>query len=247
MGCFALNALSFLAVLAALRRITAPGERRGLTPSPGSVLDGARYVWTRPELAALLLLTGLLCVFGWPTVTLFPTYTATALGQAEQEYSLLVSGMGGGALLAALTTATFGTVGRRGFFLAAGSGLVVAGLVGLTVAGQLGGAAVSAACLGFGLILYLSTGQSAVQLSVADGVRGRVMALWAITLSASAPVGHLLAGVAATIWPVRDVLLGMAIGAGVVAVGVGLLAARGWRRSSGGPEVKESRSRTHPS
>ena len=36
----------------------------------------------------------------------------------------------------------------------------------------------------FGLILFLSTGQSTLQLGVPDGIRGRVMALWAITLSA---------------------------------------------------------------
>ena len=47
---------------------------------------------------------------------------------------------------------------------------------------------------GFGLVLYLSTGQSTLQLAVPDDRRGRVLALWAMTLSASAPIGHLLAG-----------------------------------------------------
>jgi hypothetical protein len=59
-----------------------------------------------------------------------------------------------------------------------------------------------------------------MQLSVDDRTRGRVMALWAMTLSASAPVGHLAAGAAATVVPVRDVLGWMAVGAIAVAVGV---------------------------
>jgi Na+/melibiose symporter-like transporter len=229
LGCFVLNAASYAAVLAALRAIDVTGVGPARVEA-GSLLDGFRYVLTRPRLAGLLLLTGVLCVFGWPALSLFPTYTDRALGRAETEYSLLVSSVGGGALLGALTTATFGTVGRRGFFLFAGSGVAAAALAGLAAAQTLTGATLSAGCLGFGLILFLSTGQSAVQLSVSDATRGRVMALWAMTLSASAPAGHLLAGAAATAWPVRGVLAGMAAGVGLTAAGALVLAVRGWRR-----------------
>lgn len=228
--CFALNALSFAAVLLALRAIDVPGVPRGPAVASEGMLGGFRYVLTRPRLAGLLAATGLLCVFGWPVISLFPTYTDQALHQAEKEYSVLVSSVGAGALVAALTNATFGTVGRRGFFLLAGAGVSAAGLLALAVAQSLGAAVFSAGCLGFGLILFLSTGQSAMQLSVSDETRGRVLALWAMTLSASAPVGHLLAGAAATVWPVRWVLTGMAAGAGLVTAGTLLLAARGWKR-----------------
>lgn len=231
-GCFALNAATYAAVLSALRRINVAGEGGGQM-EPGSVLDGVRYVLARPPLAGLLALTGLISVAGWPALSLFPTYTKLALGLAEKEYSVLVSAIGGGALVAALTTATFGTVGRRGLFLALGSGMVVAGLGFLAVAPALQAAVAAAGCLGFGLILFLSTGQSTMQLAVADHGRGRVMALWAMTLSASAPVGHLAAGSAATVWPVRDVLAAMACAAAVVATGVmTLVAYRGYRRGA---------------
>ncbi len=232
--CFALNSFSYAAVLAALRAISVSGERRGPPlPSEGP-LSGIRYVLTRPKLAGLLAATGLLSVFGWPALSLFPTYTRMALGEAEKEYSVLVSSIGAGALVAALTNATFGTVGRRGFFLLAGAVAAAAALLGLAVAQSIGAAVLSAAGLGFGLILFLSTGQSALQLSVTDETRGRVMALWAMTLSASAPVGHLLAGVAATVWHVRTVLAGMAVGTGLVVAGALALAGRNWKRDQTG-------------
>lgn len=231
--CFSLNAFSFAAVLAALRRIDVPGTTPGsAAPDAGSVLDGLRYVRSRPRMAGLLVLTGFLCVFGWPAISLFPAYTRLALGHAEKEYSALVSALGAGALVAALTTATFGTVARRRWFLLAGSLLIVVGLAGLAWAGSLPAAALAAGGLGLGMILFLSTGQTAMQLGVDDKTRGRVMALWAMTLSASAPVGHLLAGAAATAWPVRDVFGWMAFGALAVAVGVAVLAF-GEKRSSG--------------
>jgi hypothetical protein len=95
----------------------------------------------------------------------------------------------------------------------------------------MGAAAAGCGCVGFGLILFLVTGQSTLQLAVPDAKRGRVMALWAITLSASAPLGHLLAGEAAARLGVVPVLRGMAVGAGVVAAALlALTAGRGLRK-----------------
>ncbi len=238
--CFTFNALSYGAVLLALRAISAPGLPDSVRSRVGdSTWDGVRYVLKRPQLAGLLAATGLLCVFAWPALSLFPAYTRLALGHAEKEYSVLVSSLGAGALGAALTTATFGTVGRRGFFLGMGSALTAVGLGLLALASQFGSAAASAGCLGFGMILFLSTGQSAMQLAVEDATRGRVMALWAMALAGSAPVGHLLAGAAASVWPVRDVLTGMAAGTGATAVGVLalVLRRRGVIRETGPPPV----------
>ena len=174
-----------------------------------------------------MLLTLVLCVFGWPVVTLLPAYTKVNLGERERVYSWLVSAVGAGALVAALATATFGTAGRRGAFLVVGSAAAAAGLLGLSFVGEVGRAAACCACVGFGLILFLSTGQSTLQLAVPDERRGRVMALWAMTLSASAPLGHLLAGEAASRFGVTAVLAAMGVGTAVAAAA--LVALFGWR------------------
>ncbi|MBX9626619.1 MAG: MFS transporter [Gemmataceae bacterium] len=229
-GCFGLNAVSFVAVLFALRGIHQPGE-----PHPdhagASTWDGLRYLAAHPKLGGLVLLTLLLCVFAWPTLTLFPGYTRTVLGRDETGYTTLVSGLGAGALVAALTTATFGTAARRGGFLVLGAAAAAGGILGLSLAADLRVAAGWAGCVGFGLILFLSTGQSTLQLAVPDDRRGRVMAVWAIMLSASAPLGHLLAGQAADAVGVVPVLGGMAAGVGAVALGLAALTAgRGWAR-----------------
>jgi MFS family permease len=232
-GCFALNALSFLAVLLALRGIRVePLSSDDGNSSPRSALDGIRYLWARPALGGLVAFTLVMCIFGWPLLTLLPAYTRLTLGLAEKSYSLLVSVLGAGALLAALTTATFGTVGRRAAFLVLGAGATAAGLFGLAVVAALPAAAGCCACVGFGLILFLSTGQSTLQLAVPDDMRGRVMAIWAMTLSASAPLGHLLAGEAVTAFGVERVLSAMAAGAGLVAAGLAaLVTGRGLRKA----------------
>jgi MFS family permease len=60
--------------------------------------------------------------------------------------------------------------------------------------------------VGFGLILFLATGQSVVQLGASDRNRGRIMGTWAMVLSGAVPLGSLLVGLAADHWGVPAVL-----------------------------------------
>ena len=231
-ACFTLNSLSFIAVLLALRGITVPGQPHASRTLSRSPWDGFRYLWDQPALGGLVLLTLLLCIFGWPLLTLLPAYTRLHLGQSEQTYSLLVSAVGVGALVGALTTATFGSRQRRKRFLLAGACITTIGLLTVAMAVTISVAALGCAATGFGLILYLSTGQSTLQLAVPDQQRGRVMALWAMTLSASAPLGHILAGQATTVVDVQEVILAMTLGAGMCALVLATgLAIRSERRS----------------
>lgn len=227
-ACFALNALSFLAVLRALRRIPEPKAKH--RHDAGSVWDGLRYLREHPAMSWLVLLTFVVCVFGWPVVTVLPAYTRLRLHLKEDAYSLLLSALGAGALVAALATATFGSVARRGAFLLLGTSAAAAGLLRLGFAQGAWAAGLSCVGIGFGLILYLATGQSMLQLAVPDEKRGRVMAWWAMTLSASAPLGHLIAGEAvARLEEVGPVLLGMSAGIAAAALALaGMLAVRGF-------------------
>jgi predicted MFS family arabinose efflux permease len=230
--CFSLNAISFLAVIVALNGIRVPGDStHDPDRQPRSIWDGVHYLMNHAALGGLVVLTLLLCIFAWPTLTLFPGYTRERLGLAQETYSFLVSALGGGALVAALTTATFGSSSRRATFLVLGAAVTALGISGLAMATVLSAAVGGASAVGFGLILFLSTGQSTLQLAVPDDVRGRVMALWAMTLSASAPIGHLLAGQLAELWGVETVFTAMAAGTGLVALGLALIVIRRGLRS----------------
>ena len=223
-ACFAINALSFLAVLRALRGIPEPHAH---AKPGGSMWDGLRYLRDHPQHGGLVALTFVVCVFAWPVVTVLPAYTRMRLGLREDAYSMLLSAMGAGALGAALATATFGSMARRGAFLLVGIGVCACGLAGLGMSEWAWAAGAGCAAVGFGLILYLSTGQSVLQLAVPDEKRGRVMAWWAMTLSASTPLGHLVAGQAVTTFGVAPVLLGMGAGVGAMAAALAVaLAAR---------------------
>jgi MFS family permease len=245
--CFAVNALSFLAVLRALRGIPEPEPHAGMH-RPGSTWDGLRYLRTHPALGGLVVITFVVCVFGWPIITVLPSYTRMRLHLEGDAYGSLLSALGAGALGAALITATFGTTARRGAFLLLGTIVAGAGLLALGFAQSPWTAGPCCAAIGFGLILYLATGQSALQLAVPDEKRGRVMAWWAMTLSASAPLGHLVCGELIKELGIEPVLLGMAAGTGTaaaalaVALGVRALG----RTGESAPQESRAVVTTHP-
>jgi MFS family permease len=234
--CFALNALSFLAVLRALHGIPEPPAHPEAR-EPGSTWDGLRYLRAHPALGGLVALTFVVCAFGWPIITVLPAYTKLQLHLEGDAYGSLLSALGAGALGAALTTATFGTHARRGAFLLLGTVVSALGLLALGFAKSPWTSGPCCAAIGFGLILYLATGQSVLQLAVPDEKRGRVMAWWAMTLSASAPFGHLLCGEMVNAFGIEPVLFGMSAGTGAAAaaLAVALGACSATRQGGRGP------------
>ena len=213
--CFLLNGLSFVAVLAALACMELPsvrgegrgtrGEgRRSLAPRPSSLASdvwaGFRYLGQHPRLVLLLVLSGSMSMFGWPILSLLPAVADQRLRGSTDAYAWMLSAIGGGAGIASLLVASFGSRVRRRWFLAAGVGLASSSLLCLAMARSLPPAVASCALLGCGLILFFPTSQAIMQLGAGDEVRGRVMGIWSMVLCGAHPLGHLLAGRSADRW-----------------------------------------------
>ncbi|MBL8793058.1 MAG: MFS transporter [Planctomycetia bacterium] len=210
-ACFWANSASYLAVLFALVQMN-PDELHRTTRldcEPPPLLDGIRHLLGRPDLLALLLLAGLGAFCGWPFLSLLPALADRVLQRTGTGYFLLISGVGLGALCAALTQAKFGSPRRSPRFLAVGMILIIFGLLGLSVVRDLAPALAGSTLLGFGLVTFFATGQTAMQLGAGDRNRGQVMGVWAMVLSGAQPLGNLLAGPAADRWGVQQVLGGL--------------------------------------
>jgi MFS family permease len=225
--CFLANALSYLAVLGALARMDVAETIRA-TSRP-SLRVGVAYLVRRPVLLFLVLLAGTLSLCGWPFMSLLPALAEHRLAAQAGGYSLMVSGTGLGALTAALTVATFGTVERRRRFIGTGVAVLTAALLSLSHVQSLSLAVAGCALAGFGLILFFSTSQAAIQLGAGDDNRGLIMGIWAMVLSGAVPLGSLLVGPAADRWGEAPVLAGQ--GLMCAAASLGLLALlRWWQR-----------------
>src|SRR5439155_7715837 len=109
--CFLLNGLSFLAVMVGLLMMRLPKFVPPAKPvSKGRhMLEGFAYVSGHRRVRILLLLFGVVGIFGWSYSVLLPAYATDILRVGEGGYGGLLSANGLGALLGARTVATFGS------------------------------------------------------------------------------------------------------------------------------------------
>lgn len=218
--CFAANAFSYLAVLAALALMDDASIAPGPPPEQPhtSLLEGFHYLVGRPALALLIGLAAVVGLAGWPFLSLLPAFAEKVLLLQEGGYSSMLSATGFGALAAASTVARFGSMEHRRLFIGMGVTFLSIALVTLSCVNTLPAAMAACALAGFGLILFFATSQAVIQLSAGPHNRGRLMGIWAMVLSAAVPVGNLLTGPAADTWGEPMVLRTQGIVCGLAAV-----------------------------
>lgn len=220
--CFALNALSFVAMIIALRgmdtaalRPAPPAARR-----PGQVRSGLRYVRATPELRIPLALMALVGTFTFNFQTLLPLLATFSYGGGAGAYATLTTAMGLGAIAGAIANGTRSRV--RPGLLAGASAAFGALVVAAALAPSTAVAALALVPVGAASVVFAASVNSFLQLAVAPHMRGRVMALYTVVFLGSTPIGGPLMGLlAGTAGPRAALALGglVAIGAAVWARG----------------------------
>jgi len=193
--CFAIDAVSFLAVIAALLMMR-PAElhpRPRLERAPGQVREGLRYVWASSDLRNALLIAAVLGTFALNFGVIYPLFAKVTFGTDAAGFSLMTTVMSIGALTGALTVARLGLRSARAVVLggyAMGTCTVVAAFMP-----QLWLFLVLLIPVGFSMIVHMVSTNAFLQLHAAPVMRGRVMALYAITIFGLLPIGGPLMGV----------------------------------------------------
>jgi MFS family permease len=220
--CFFLNAASYLAVIAALLAMRLPRSApRPQTQKLGAGLrSGVRYAWSVPALRTLLLLLGIVCALGVQYAVLMPIFAATVFRAQSRAYGFLLAAAGVGAIGSSLQLASrhhSRAEHRRSLLL--GLATFGAAVVGLAVSPRLEVAIACQLVAGWGMVRYLATTNTLLQLVVDEGYRGRIMGLHTVMFLGTQPLGSLaLTGIAQAVG---------ARGAALVSGSVSLAAA-GW-------------------
>jgi len=194
-ACFAANVLSFLGVIAALRRIelppAPPATRESLSES---LRAGLRHVAGSPILSILTVLGAAGSFLAFPLITYLPVVAGDVLGTGAAGYSLLLSSFGLGAIAGAVVTAHRGSVPGRGrLMLAAFMAHAVFTAAAVSVGRQWPAMALLAAS-GFCLVTAFSTLNSLVQEHAPDELRGRILSIFGLSFRGGMPLGSLAAG-----------------------------------------------------
>jgi MFS family permease len=211
-GCFLLNAISYLAVIAALAAL--PSLRKGRPGSRGAWVDlriGVRFARRRRIILPLLAIAAALAVFGTPAVTLAPLFARTLLHVGPEGLGGMLSAVGLGAASSALLLASRGDFRRKGRAVMVSALGFAISLLGLALSRQY---VVSLACLAL-LGASMSTSASLIntllQTTAPDRLRGRVISLYALAWLGLVPIGNLQAGaVAERFGPASALFVGVA-------------------------------------
>lgn len=195
-ACFVANSVSFLAAILALLLIRVPPQ---MAPASDhsmlrSTVEGFRFLRHAPPVAALLVLVATLATFGWSYTVLMPIFADHILGRGPGGMGLLVSCNGIGALLGGLAVAKFGDTVRPRRLVFAGIGIFAVATTVFAVSRLFWLSATALAFVGFGLIMFSATSNTAVQRRVPDELRGRVMGIYMMCFGGLHPVGALIAG-----------------------------------------------------
>jgi MFS family permease len=190
---FAVNAVSYIAVLIALSRIQTKYQPKVFTERQ-SVFTGLRFIAAHPMLNGLAWQMVLLTVFAGSFVPILAVYARQVLQVGATGYGMLTSAVGVGAAIGAITIgATSGRFSRPRVAVVAATALGAVVIL-LGAVHTLGLALVLLAFAGAAMASQGIVTATGLQLAAPSELRGRVMAVYSFVVLGLAPLGAFQAG-----------------------------------------------------
>jgi len=211
---FFVNALSYLAVLAAIRGMrhrppVVPAERVSWV---GEIRAGLAYAAREPRMRTVLGLVFITSVFGAPYTILLPVFARDVHGVDSSGLGWMMGAAGLGAVIGALLIAGGGGRLRAGRTVAAAMLVLGLALVGFAATPNLAAALALLVVIGGAMIVQMATSNTMLQLLSPPELRGRIISLYMLAFLGSAPLGSLLAGtLASALDTPRAVMIGGAV------------------------------------
>ena len=192
--CFLVNALSFVAILVALLRMHPADLVRteAVAHRPGQVVEGLRYVRRTPRLLIPLMMMALIGALSYEFQVVLPVLAQQTFHKAADGYGFFTAAFGAGAVVGGLVVASRRPTGLRAVTISAGAfGL---SLLAAALAPSFAIELVMLCCVGAASVSFMARGNTTLQLTTEDAMRGRVMALWAVTFVGTTPIGGPIIG-----------------------------------------------------
>ncbi|MGN6091915.1 MAG: MFS transporter [Luteibacter jiangsuensis] len=191
---FVLNGASFVAVLASLFLLRTSGLHANARAhrTKGSLTEGFRYVWSRPDLKAMLFMLFLIGTFGLNFPIFISTMAVNVFHADARGYGLLSSIMAIGTVSGALLAA--GGDRPRFTSLAVGAAMFGVGCTLAAIAPNYWLFAGTLVVIGVAALTFTNATNSLMQLTTEPAMRGRVMALRVAIALGGTPIGAPIVG-----------------------------------------------------
>ncbi|MHB0858124.1 MAG: MFS transporter [Anaerolineae bacterium] len=224
--CFALNGVSFLAVIGALWMMRLPTKQIQISREPlaKQIAEGLRYCWAQSQVRILMLVVGVSCLFAISYGTLMPVFAADVLRVGEAGLGYLNAAVGVGAVGGSLTVASMGRYRFKGRMLTVGNLLLPVGLLVFASSRTLPLSLAALVLVGWSWVTQSATANTLLQALIPDELRGRVMAIYTLLFFGTAPFAALQAGALAQAFSPRVAVAAGALVTLVCGLAVWLLA-----------------------
>ncbi len=195
--CFAINTVTFLAVLAALLMMRADElVQLDRDAEPVRMLRGIRqglsYVRHAPQARLVLAIVTVVSTVGFNFHVILPLLASETLDAGPEVFGILSAFFGGGALVGALLSAALGRASWK--VLVAGTGGFSLSLLALAPLTSVWPVAALLFVTGACFSLWTANANTILQLGAPDALRGRVVSIYLWAFAGLAPIGGLLAG-----------------------------------------------------
>ncbi len=193
--CFAINGLSFLAVIGSLLLLPStftPGKEQARVWA--SMSEGVGFVYHHRALFGLVVLAVAMAFLGFPVMTLLPVFARDVYSLDAAGYSYLAAMFGAGGVAGALLVAWLGNrehKGRRVLLMQIALGAVTLGF-GLAANVWLAGGFLLLS--GLAALAVAASIQSLVQLLAPEEMRGRILSVYNTAFRGSMALGPPVAG-----------------------------------------------------
>jgi MFS family permease len=197
--CFFLNAISYIAVLTGLLKMIMEDKIsvETKTKSIEEIKDGIKYIINTPKLLYTFISLTIIPTFCINFNILIPILTKDTLKLQEGAFGVLLSSLGLGALISALSVAAKGTKEKVAKFQLAGAFGLSISLVILGLINSFFAAIIMLIFCGFFMIMYNTTSNSILQFNSPDHMRGRIMGVHSLVFGGLIPFGSVYAGASA--------------------------------------------------
>jgi predicted MFS family arabinose efflux permease len=194
MWCFALNGVSYFAVIASLLMLKAD-----FTPKPSglsvasSIREGISFLRLKEGMASLITLAFLITLLSYPLITFLPVVAREVFHGGPNTFTLFLCLSGAGSVTGALLVASSASKGaqKRSLLVMIGLGAFITAF-GLSKNIYLSCSLVFVT--GALLMIVFAVNTSLVQSSVTDAMRGRVMSIYNAAFRGGMPLGSVLSG-----------------------------------------------------
>jgi len=195
-GCFLIDGISYLAVIASLLMMRI--QPLAIRPNKAGMLEqlreGWRYVSGSRPVRAILLLSALLALMGYPYSILLPVFAGQVLHGGPATLGWLTAASGIGALGSGLSLAFRKSTAGLGRMLQVAAAALGGGLMLFGLSRALWLSMALMVLVGFGMMQVFAASNTLLQTLVPEDKQGRVMSYFIMSMFGTAPFGCLLAG-----------------------------------------------------